>query len=296
MQVLKNILIVGGTHGNELTGVKFVEKWGIRSEEIQALCPGAQVKFLLANPEAVLLCRRYKDKDLNRSFSGESLASAEPVYEIQRAKEINALYGEKGEKTKTDFIFDIHNTEANMGFCLILSARDPFAMRASAELTHEFPKTRIYYQPEPRAASPYLGTIAKADICLEAGPQSHGTIQAELFETTEKMLLRYLELAELWNQGILQTMPLRKVEVYTQFRDVDFIRDAGGRIQTMIHPSLQNRDFEELRPGAPLFRTFDGKDIPYQGAHSVFPIFINEAAYYEKGIAMSLTLKTEEFW
>ncbi|MDR1758963.1 MAG: aspartoacylase [Fibrobacter sp.] len=296
MQVLKNILIVGGTHGNELTGVKLIEKWEKRSEKIRDLCPSAQVKLLLANPKAVLLGRRYKDRDLNRSFSEDSLASAESLYETQRAQEINTLYGEKGEKTKTDFIFDIHNTESNMGFCLILSARDPFAMRASAELTHEFPKTRIYFQPEPRAASPYLGTIAKADICLETGPQSHGTIQAEIFETTEKILRRYLELAELWNQGTLQSMPLRKVDVYTQFRDVDFIRDAAGSIRTMIHPALQNRDFEELRPGMPLFRTFDGEDIPYEGAQSVFPIFINEAAYYEKGIAMSLTLKTEELW
>jgi aspartoacylase len=29
---------------------------------------------------------------------------------------------------------------------------------------------------------------------------------------------------------------------------------------------------------------------------SVYPIFINEPAYYEKDIAMSLTLKTVENW
>ena len=49
-----------------------------------------------------------------------------------------------------------------------------------------------------------------------------------------------------------------------------------------------------------LFRTFDGKDILYEGEadgrESVWPIFINEPAYYEKDIAMSLTVKSVEEW
>ena len=37
--------------------------------------------------------------------------------------------------------------------------------------------------------------------------------------------------------------------------------------------------------------TFDGQEILYEGTSTVYPIFINEAAYYEKGIAMCLTQK-----
>ena len=67
----------------------------------------------------------------------------------------------------------------------------------------------------------------------------------------------------------------------------------------MIHPDLDGRDYSELRKGDKLFRTFDGKDILFEGepgGRSVYPIFINEPAYYEKDIAMSLTLKTVEMW
>lgn len=55
--------------------------------------------------------------------------------------------------------------------------------------------------------------------------------------------------------------------------------------------SSQDRDFEPLRPGAPVFQTFSGKDVLYEGEATAYPVFINEAAYYEKGIAFFQTEK-----
>ncbi len=59
----------------------------------------------------------------------------------------------------------------------------------------------------------------------------------------------------------------------------------------MIHPQLQFKDYKPLHPGNPMFITFDGKDIFYEGDSTTYPVFINEVAYYEKGIAMYLTRK-----
>jgi aspartoacylase len=59
----------------------------------------------------------------------------------------------------------------------------------------------------------------------------------------------------------------------------------------MIHPLLQFQDYQPLYPDAPMFLTFTRETICYQGESTVFPIFINEAAYHEKGIAMTLTEK-----
>ena len=61
----------------------------------------------------------------------------------------------------------------------------------------------------------------------------------------------------------------------------------------MIHPQLQFQDYQPLHPGDPMFLTFTGEVILYQGEVIVFPIFINEAAYYEKGIAMTFTKKQQ---
>jgi len=254
---------------------------------------------VLANPEAVRLNRRYRDHDLNRAFSQTCLDVTvdSRLYEFRRAKELNALYGPKGANTKTDLILDVHNTGSNMGYCLILSTRDPFTMRASAVLTQEFKNAWIYYQPEERSASPYFGTVAKADVCIEIGPQQHGTIDAAIFEESERLVKRYLELAEEWNRGELQKRAPIKVEVYTQFKDLGYPKpQGGGPIQAMIHPDLMGRDYRELKDGDKLFRTFDGEDILYHGESPVYPIFISEPAYYEKDIAMSLTKKTVEEW
>ena len=64
----------------------------------------------------------------------------------------------------------------------------------------------------------------------------------------------------------------------------------------MVHPNLQNGDYKEVKSSDPIFISFDGKDIPNEEDKSVWPIFINESAYYEKKLAMSLTLKTTEEW
>ena len=270
MSLINTIVVAGGTHGNERTGVRLVQKWMEHPECYNSLC-SAKVDLVLANPEAVRLNRRYRDHDLNRAFSQTCLDVTvdSRLYEFRRAKELNALYGPKGDATKTDLILDVHNTGSNMGYCLILSTRDPFTMRASAVLTQEFKDAWIYYQPEERSASPYFGTVAKADVCIEIGPQQHGTLDAAIFEESERLVKRYLELAK--PQG-------------------------GGPIQAMIHPELMGRDYRELKDGDKLFRTFDGEDILYHGESPVYPIFISEPAYYEKDIAMSLTVKSVEEW
>jgi succinylglutamate desuccinylase len=219
-------------------------------------------------------------------------------YERLRAAALNAELGPKpqeGQESPLDFLLDLHNTTANMGVTLILSARDPLTMRVAAELAHEFRESvRIYLQPEARPESPYLGTLARADICLEAGPQAHGTLDAALFGKVEAVMLRMLELLAASRNGGLGA-PCRAVEVFTETGNIDYPRDADGAVCAMIHPALQGRDYEALLPGEPAFLDFEGKTILWQG-EATWPAFVNEAAYYEKGIAMSLTQKTEEVW
>ena len=59
----------------------------------------------------------------------------------------------------------------------------------------------------------------------------------------------------------------------------------------MIHPALQGKDYSKLKSGDPVFLDFHGNDILYQSAEEVYPLFINEVSYYEKGVAMVLTEK-----
>jgi len=269
MKLFNKIVICGGTHGNELTGVYLAKKHN----------------WLLANPAAVTASRRYIDKDLNRCFALADLNGNDKALEPARAREINALLGKKGSENAPDFILDIHNTTANMGITLILSSSEPALMQISAIIASEFSNVHIYLQPEKREESPYLGTIAKSDVCIEAGPQAHGTLDAEIFFKVERVVFRFLELIESWNNGALPK--INNFETFTEMRSIDYPRDSKGNITAIIHPALQGKDFCELKSGMPAFMSFDGKEILWEG-ETCYPAFINEAAYYEKGIAMSL--------
>ena len=113
MESIKKILLVGGTHGNELTGVYLHQKWSANMALLRRLAPSAELELLLANPLAVAMCRRYVTYDLNRCFAQETLDLQESpamYQEIQRAHELNSLYGPKGENAFLDLIIDIHNT------------------------------------------------------------------------------------------------------------------------------------------------------------------------------------------
>jgi succinylglutamate desuccinylase len=81
--------------------------------------------------------------------------------------------------------------------------------------------------------------------------------------------------------------------VYQAVANVDYPRDASGDLGGMIHPQLQSRDYEPLHFGQPLFLSFTGEEIFYSGENVVYPVFINEAAYYEKQIALVLTEKQQ---
>lgn len=53
----------------------------------------------------------------------------------------------------------------------------------------------------------------------------------------------------------------------------------------------QDQDFKPLQPGAPIFQLFSGEDVLYEGESTMYPMFISEAASYEKGIAFFQTEK-----
>ena len=56
----------------------------------------------------------------------------------------------------------------------------------------------------------------------------------------------------------------------------------------MVHQNLQDRDFELLESGQPVFHMLDGSDRLYEGEPG-YPIFINEAAYYREDTAFVMT-------
>lgn len=289
MNQINRVAIVGGTHGNEFTGAYLIKKFEQQLDLIKR--PSFETLTLLGNPQAFVESRRYIDKDLNRSFISQDLQNPTlENYEDKRAKIIEKMLGSKG-KCQVDVIVDLHSTTSNMGLSLLLGELHPFTLQLAAYLSSINPEVKVCY-PQENEESSVLRSLCDFGFAIEVGPVAQAVINAELFQKTEKFIYAVLDYLEGINQGVFPKIN-STLTLYKYAGTIDFPKNEHGEIQGMIHPQLQFRDYEALHPGDPIFLTFDGQAIAYTGTSTVYPIFINEAAYYEKGIALCLTEKQQ---
>lgn len=99
-----------------------------------------------------------------------------------------------------------------------------------------------------------------------------------------------LDYLEQYNQGQKPEIPAETTG-YRFIEKIPFPVDEHGEIAGMIHPDRQDRDYQPIAPGDPLFITLAGETITYQGEQTVYGAFINEAAYYDRSIGLSLMEK-----
>ena len=288
MNQIKRVVIVGGTHGNELTGIYLVKKFD-RAPELIGRSTFETIA-LLANPKACEIGRRYIDIDLNRCFRQQDLQNPDlSSYEAQRAKEINRSFSSKNTHVQ-NLIIDLHSTTSNMGLTFILASQHPFNLQLAAYLTSVYPHLKLLASTINNHDSPLLRSISELGGTLEVGAVAQGVLNASLFQQTEQVVGTILDCVETYNQGAIAAAK-NPLTIYHSIEAIDYPRNEQGEIQAMIHPQLQGRDYEALNPGDPMFLTFDGEPVLYEGKSTVYPIFINEAAYYEKGMAMCFTQK-----
>ncbi|XP_077106948.1 N-acyl-aromatic-L-amino acid amidohydrolase (carboxylate-forming) [Ranitomeya variabilis] len=292
---LHRVAVAGGTHGNEMSGVTLVKRWLRDSTDL--VRDTFTAVPLLANPKATEKCVRYYERDLNRCFTWDILRSSESEdepYEVKRAREINRMFGPRGSTNAFDMILDLHNSTSNMGVCLIISeTQKHLEMHACHYIQTHLPEfdPRIYLYTEPGSALYDLCSVGKAGIGFELGPQPHGVVRSDIMQNMKALVKVTLDFINLLNQGI--EFPGFEVDVYQRVGHVEFPLSPDGEVSAVVHPSLQDQDFSLLLPGDPAFLSLDNKIMPYTGERPVYPVFINEAAYYEKNIAFIVVDKLQ---
>ncbi|MEH1983250.1 MAG: aspartoacylase [Nostoc sp.] len=291
MNQINRVAIVGGTHGNEFTGAYLIQKFAQFPDLITR--SSFETVTLLANPHAFAAGRRYIEKDLNRCFL--KLDLQDPTlksYEELQAKLIQHTLTSNRDK-QADFILDLHSSTANMGLTIILDNSHPLNLKLAAYLSQINPLVRIYRCSfQSVEENPFVNSLCELGFAIEVGPIAQGILKATLFQQTEELVHALLDYLEQFNQGEIPSNNETLI-LYDHLSTVDYPKKSDGTIFGMIHPELQDKDYQALNPGDPIFITFDNKTIVYEGASTVWPIFINEAAYYEKGIAMCLTQKQQ---
>lgn len=292
MSDISSVAIVGGTHGNELAGIYLVQQWQAEPERISR--GSFSTSALLANSQAIEQNKRYTDCDLNRQFAQSALNDPSlSNYEQSRAKVLNQQLGPKGA-AKTDLIIDLHNTTASMGPTLLIPQQGKFYDLLALYVKHNMPEAVVFLDEDdkPNEQHHLLCTVATYGVIVEVGPVPQGVLKHEVTEQMATMTQLILDFVEAYNNKTLPPLPER-VWAFRYLHCLTLPLDERGNRIAMVHKNIEGRDFLPLHPGDPLFASFDGEISYYQGEQTVYPAFVNEAAYYDNNLAMSLCEKVE---
>lgn len=281
---IENVTIVGGTHGNEVTGVYFIKKWQKKNESYLF-----NLNFYFGNPAAIKDCRRYVEKDLNRCFSKELQLKKPDNLELKRAQELK----EKITSTDgpADFIIDLHTTTGPMGPTIIITDDTRLTLNCAKFVVKKMPEVKIIREILQPAKNHFLTSLAPSGVIVEVGPIPQGVLRHDVFEQTEQIVSHILDFLTQWKSQDFKSIA-EKTPFYEIIGTLHYPKNPEGELLGMIHKNLQKKEFSSLVKGDPLFFLFNGETINYTG-EEVWPIFINEAAYYEENIAMVLTKKGE---
>ncbi|XP_056136673.1 N-acyl-aromatic-L-amino acid amidohydrolase (carboxylate-forming) B-like isoform X2 [Lampris incognitus] len=288
---LSRVAICGGTHGNEMSGICLVRD--LQKRQVKKV-GSVSLTTVLSNPRAMEACRRYMDTDLNRCFTNAQLSAQitdDSPYEVRRAQQLNIQLGPKGSQEGFDLVFDLHNTTANVDLCLLFHASDQIALHLYKYIQEKITSVpvRCILMQHSLADAYSLDSLGKHGLSIEIGPQPNGVIRADIFHLMKDAVDKSLDWVQSFNSG--NFFEGSEMEAYVLERSVDYPRDPKTHeITAAIHPQLQDNDFCLLKPGDPIFLSFSGETIIYDGKE-LHPFFVNECAYYEKKIAFHLARK-----
>ena len=280
--MIQSVALVGGTHGNETSGIQLVRNW--LKGDIPDTYGSLDIRCYLANQAAIDANVRFLEEDLNRQFSFENLMADSTSREAALAKTLNDKLGPKGNAL-TDLVVDIHNTTSNMGATLIILEADGFNIKLARYVKKVMPEANILLEDEkPVADHAYLCTTGKRGVMIEVGAQPQGVLREDVYQLTLTMTEAVLAFCEAYNQGELGELP--ECEAFRLGDNVSFPLDENGERTAMIHHHLQDADFVPLVAGQPVFRDFQGNDVLWEG-DATYPHFINEAAYHKLDVAFA---------
>jgi aspartoacylase len=165
-----------------------------------------------------------------------------------------------------------------------------FNVALAAWLRRRDHEIRLYRWVEDGEDPGFLSTIADAGFAIEVGPVANAVLDPTMLATTSDLVGACLDFTAQWTDAAFREAQLgEQVVVHTHVAHVDYPRDDEALPSAYVHPERMGTDFHPIERGAPLFLDFEGKTIAYDGPDGRVPVFINECAYYEKGIAMTLT-------
>tara|TARA_B100000131_G_scaffold256532_1_gene251306 strand:- start:98 stop:994 length:897 start_codon:yes stop_codon:yes gene_type:complete len=277
----EKLLFVAGTHGNEINPVVAIKKFQNLSLINNITCNS---KFVFGNPKAIKKGVRYIDYDLNRAFNNKL---EKTLYEINRAKYLVDNFGPNGNNP-CRIAIDLHTTTANMGTSIVIYGRRETDFYLASILQSKF-GLPIYLHEKDHSQTGFLVEAWPCGLVIEIGSVAQNFYDPLMIE-------RFVELIK-FIDNILPLIKNKEINsqnsmtVYVHQKSIDYPKDEDGNVNAYIHPARLKKDWARISEGSPLFMDFFGNEILYEFREEVYPVFIGEASYKEKNIAMSFTKK-----
>ena len=286
--VRPRVLVVAGTHGNEINGPWLLDQWRQHPALIDS--EGLDVQLAIGNPAACAQGRRYLDRDLNRSFRPDllkkaSVSAAESDREMMQALALLKQFGPEGQ-TPCDLVVDLHSTTSAMGNCLVVYGRRPVDLALAALVQHRL-GLPIYLHEADSAQQGFLAERWPCGVVIEVGPVPQNVRRSDIVLQTRLALEAVLAAIRSVRLGTARYPG--QVVIHRHLGSLDLPRRSSGERDSLVHPNLQDRDWHPLKSGDPLFIDAESRTSVFEGEDEIVPLFINEAAYAEKAIALSLT-------
>lgn len=279
---IEKLVVFGGTHGNEWTGVEILKMLEVRKIEGESFL----VEGHFSNPIAFEAGKRYIQQDLNRSFTKRALEGKGILAEEIIAKEIYDKYS-KGNNC----LIDLHTTTANMGKSIVLTNPNDFNLKLVSFLQKRHSDLKVFYWEQSEDLA-FLNSISPMGFAIETGPVANNIADPRMIEMNIELIEDIVEFITLFNNSLLSGEDYgERVEVFEKVSYVDYIKDEFGNRITYLHEDIMGKDFVQLKKGDKLFKFYDGGEVLFDKEGEYYPVFINEGAYYEKGIAFCLTKK-----
>ena len=269
----KRVIIIGGTHGNEWTGITILQNY---QDFLKNKFPELEIEFVFANPEAYKIEKRFKDEDLNRAcqFLNENRSS----YEHKRAIEIQKII-----QKEPCVVIDLHTTTSNMGSTLIISNENAENLTLAGLVQENLPETKILLAPD--LLKKYLISQSRFGLMIEVGPVPNNVIRPGPLKDSLNLLISILSKIHNFRAEI------SKIEVYEEACDVYYPKNQENELTACIHEDIEGNDLIKLPKTFKAFQSFNGEEIQYEANEEMYPIFINEAAYYPSRLAFTLCRK-----
>jgi len=281
---LNRILIVSGTHGNEINPI-----WAVNqsNKQLNIIDKNIEYKYIIGNPLACERGCRYIDTDLNRSFNSIKTNFDNSNYEINRANFLVDKFGVNGSEP-CDIAIDLHTTTANMGTSIVIYGRRRKDFCLAALLQNKF-GLPIYLHEKDEKQTGFLVEAWPCGLVIEIGSVAQNFYDPRIINKFLIIISALRdEISKLKNNQI--KLP-KGLIVHIHQGSIDYPRDKNGNINALIHPQRINQDWKPLKNGDPLFIDLEGNTTTYKGEDTIWPVFIGEVAYKEKNIAMSYTKK-----